>query len=248
MTWTPDPRRLIVRAQGDDSPLYLPGDGEDLSPLTRSVPLDAPDLALTASLADRLRSWSRARPPAGSASASRQKPRRHAQQGLAAAQALARYLGPGWMVRYWDDAHATEVSVCWGCARPHWSLDDHDTPPYPLHVTVEGEFKWHPLRAEEFGDFAPDDPTAGLDLSDGLVTALKTWAKEIDDTLNRDLRDRVDGKYDAAWQRLFDAGADLARRVAHELGPARTVTYKGLANGGGLAALTSVTWRGDREL
>jgi hypothetical protein len=40
---------------------------------------------------------------------------------------------------------------------------------------------------------------------------------------------------------------DLAKRVAHELGPARTVTYKGLANGG-LAALTSITWQGNQQL
>ena len=57
----------------------------------------------------------------------------------------------------------------------------------------------------------------------------------------------MDGKYDDAWQQLFDTGTDLARRVAHELGPARRVTYKGLANSG-LARLTSVTWQGDREL
>ncbi|MFE7572526.1 hypothetical protein ACFU76_37255 [Streptomyces sp. NPDC057539] len=61
------------------------------------------------------------------------------------------------------------------------------------------------------------------------------------------MRDREDGTYDAEWQRLFREGTDLAERTAQELGPARTVTDKGLAHGG-LEALTSVTWRGDGEL
>ncbi|WP_275461802.1 hypothetical protein [Streptomyces noursei] len=112
---------------------------------------------------------------------------------------------------------------------------------------MEGEFTFGPLRSEGFGDFLPDDPSAGLTLSDGLVAALYGWAKTIDVTLNLDLRDREDGKYDAEWERLFHEGAELARRVAQELGPARTVTYKGLANGG-LAAITSVTWQGDRQV
>lgn len=246
MTWQQAPRRLFVRAYGDESPLYGPGDEEDLSRRIGSFPLDAPELGLTDSLADRLTSWSRAR--TGTGTTSPQNLRRHAKQGLELARALARYLGPQWTVWYRDDARATDTLVCWGCGGPHQPLDEHDSPPYPLHVIVEGEFKWYPLRADGFGDFAPDDPVAGLDLSDELVTALYSWARDIDDTLNRELRDRVDGKYDDAWQRLFDTGWDLARRVAHELGPARKVTYKGLANGGGLAGLTSVTWQGDREL
>ncbi|WP_328385236.1 hypothetical protein OHS81_14790 [Streptomyces sp. NBC_00400] len=57
----------------------------------------------------------------------------------------------------------------------------------------------------------------------------------------------MEGKYDDTWQRLFHEGRNLARQLAHELGPTRTVTYKGLANGG-LAAMTCVAWRGDREL
>jgi len=245
MAWQQAPRRLFVRAYGDESPLYVPGDEEDLSQCASSLPLDAPELGLTDLLVDRLRSWSRARP--GEGATSRQNLRRHSKQGLEVARALARYLGPQWAVCFRDDARASDTFVCWGCGGAHQPLDEHDSPPYPLHVIVEGEFMWLPLRADGVGDFAPDDPVVGLDLSDGLVTSLTTWARDINDTLNRDLRDRVDGKYDDAWQQLFDTGTDLARRVAHELGPARRVTYKGLANGG-LARLTSVTWQGDREL
>ncbi|MFE2065689.1 hypothetical protein ACFXDH_25405 [Streptomyces sp. NPDC059467] len=61
------------------------------------------------------------------------------------------------------------------------------------------------------------------------------------------VRARDDGKYGAECERLFRAGSALAQRLAHELGPSRTATYKGLANGG-LAAITSVGRRGDRQL
>ena len=111
---------------------------------------------------------------------------------------------------------------------------------HPVHVTVEGEFKYGPLRSEGFGDFFPDDPAAALNLSDELVSALYAWADEIDTTLNLDLRDREDGKYDTEWQKLFHRGSELAQRVARELGPIRTVTYKGVAHGG-LSAMTSIT-------
>ncbi|MEU6093247.1 hypothetical protein [Streptomyces sp. NPDC047079] len=137
--------------------------------------------------------------------------------------------------------------VCWGRDRLHWERDSHGAPPHPVDITVEGEFKYGPLRFEGFGDFFPDDPDAALALSDGLVADLYAWAEGIDTTLNLEVRDGEDGKYDAEWDRLFHEGMELAKRVAHELGPSRTVTYKGLANGG-LGALTSITWRGDRQL
>ncbi|MET9791711.1 hypothetical protein [Streptomyces canus] len=222
-------RHLLVRAQGDDSPLYLADQegAENLSLFTRSVPLDDPGLGLTASLAEQLTSWSRTRPVGGSAS--RRTLRRYAKQGLEVAQTLARYLGPQWVVRYWDDAYATDKFVCWGCRRLHWSLDAHDTPPYPLRITVEGEYKWHPLRAEGFGDFAPDDPAAGLDLSDELVVDLYRWAADFDGGMEQYLNDRDDTKDDARRGELDLRGRDLAERVAREAGPARTVTYGGLA-------------------
>ncbi|MET9535826.1 MULTISPECIES: hypothetical protein [unclassified Streptomyces] len=86
-----------------------------------------------------------------------------------------------------------------------------------------------------------------LALSDGLVADLYAWAKNIDITLDLDVRDREEGKYDDEWQRLFLEGHGLAQQVAHELGPERTVPYKGLANSE-IAPLTSVTWQGDQEL
>lgn len=242
-----EPRYLLVHARGEPSPLYeLSGSGgsaEDIASFSVGIPLEDPALALPPDLAEALRSWSPSPLPEGS----RSELRRHAAQGLALAGRLARHLGPSWAVRHRDANRGRAEWVCWSCDRLHRGLDSEGTPLHPVDITVEGEFRYGPLRAEGFGDFGPDDPTAGLTLSDDLAAALYTWARSIDDTLNLELRDREDGKYDAEWQRLFHTGADLARRVAHELGPARKVTYRGLANGG-LAALTRVTWRGDREL
>ncbi|WP_328378647.1 hypothetical protein OG372_25420 [Streptomyces sp. NBC_01020] len=244
-----EPRDLLVQARGEPSPLYEPQAGgfyDDLGTFTRNVPLDDPRLVLPANLADVLRSWSLSRPPEGFTS--RPELRKHVKQGLTAARRLAGHLGPSRAVCYWDERHKTSKWVCWSCDRLHWERDSHGRPPPPpVHITVEGEFKFGPLRAEGFGDFAPDDPAAALALSDDLVAGLYTWAKNIDTTLNLDLRDREEGKYDDEWQRLFREGHDLAQQVAHELGPERTVTYKGLANGGP-AALRSVTWQGDQEL
>ncbi|MGY4982875.1 hypothetical protein ACWCYL_38005 [Streptomyces sp. 900105755] len=243
-----EPRSLLVQARGEPSPLYEPEDPaahDDLGAFTRAVPLDDDRLALPADLADELRSWWLSRPPEGFGS--RPDLRKHVKRGLEIAHRLAERLGPAWSVRYWDERHRTAKWLCWGCDRLHWERDEHGTPPHPLDLTVEGEFKYGPLRADGFGDFFPDDPAAALELSDGLVSDLYAWAKGIDDTLNLDVRDREDGKYDAEWERLFRDGSVLAQRVAHELGPSRTVTYKGVANGG-LAAITSVSWRGDRQL
>ncbi|WP_405831426.1 hypothetical protein [Streptomyces sp. NBC_01176] len=241
-------RDLLVRARGESSPLYEPEDAgtyEDLGTFTRNVSLDDDRLALPAELADALRSWSLSRPPEGFPS--RPELRKHVKQGLVATRRLARQLGPLWPVRYWDERHRTAKWVCWTCDRLHWERERHGTPVYPVDLTVEGEFKFAPLRADGFGDFFPDDPAAGLDLSEQLVVDLYAWAKSIDLTLNLDLRDREEGKYADEWQRRFREGTELARRVAHEAGPARKVTYKGLAHGGP-AAMTSVTWQGDRQL
>ncbi|MET8247209.1 hypothetical protein ABZV31_23975 [Streptomyces sp. NPDC005202] len=247
---TEDPRYILVRAGSDLSPLSEPredGTYEVIDTFTCTVPLDDSRLALPESLADTLRSWSLSRPADGFPS--RPDLRKHVKQGLEAAKSLARHLGPSWAVRYWDERHETAKWVCWGCGRLHWERDSHGTPPHPVHITVEGEHKHGPLRSDGFGDFFPDDPAAALALSDGLVSGLYAWADGIDTTLDLDLdlRDREDGTYDAEWERLFREGTELAKRVAHELGPARTVTYKGPAHGG-LAALTSVTWQGDRQL
>ena len=243
-----EPRHVLVQARGEPSALYEPEDAganEDPGAFTRNVPLDDDRLVLPGDLAEALRSWSLARPTGGFAS--RPDLRKHVKQGLAVAQRLARQLGPSWVVHYWDERHRTAKWVCWGCDRLHWESDIHGAPPHPVDLTVEGEFKFAPLRSEGFGDFFPDDPAAGLDLSDDLVADLYAWAKSIDATLNLYVRDPEEGKYDVEWQRQFREGMELARRVAHELGPARKVTYRGLANGG-LAALTSITWQGDRQL
>jgi hypothetical protein len=89
-------------------------------------------------------------------------------------------------------------------------------------------------------------PAAALHLSDSLVSVLSSWAQSIK-TLNRELQNRQDGKYDGEWQRLFHEGMGLAQRLARELGPARTVTYIGLVNGG-LSTRTTMTWQGDKRI
>ncbi|MFD6492070.1 hypothetical protein ACFV99_14385 [Streptomyces sp. NPDC059944] len=243
-----EPRSVLVHARGEPSPLYEPedagaGDGPDA--FTRSVPLADDRLALPAALAEALRSWSLSRPPEGFTS--RPDLRKHAKRGLETAQRLAGQLGPSWSVRYWDEQLGAAKWLCWGCDRLHWERDSHGTPPHPVDLTVEGEFRYGPLRSDGFGDFFPDDPAAALDLSDDLVAGLYRWAQSIDATLNRELRDRVDGRYDDDWDRLFHEGTELARRVAHETGPGRTVTYKGLAHGG-LGRMTVLRWQGDRRL
>lgn len=243
-----EPRLLLVRARSEPSPLYEPYEGGgsgDLDVFTLNVPLDDSRFGLPKDLADALNAWSSSRPAEGFPS--RPHLRKHVKQGLAVARMLARHLGPAWAVRHWDERHRSAKWVCWGCDRLHWERDSHGTPPHPLDLVVEGEFGSWPLRAEKFGNFAPDDPAAALHLSDGLVADLYTWATAIDTTLNLHIRDRQDDRHEPEWERLFREGKDLARRLAHELGPARKVTYKGLANGG-LAALTYLTWRGDREV
>ncbi|MFD9006464.1 hypothetical protein ACFV0T_36905 [Streptomyces sp. NPDC059582] len=243
-----EPRDLLVQVRGGPSPLYELEDPQayaDLGAFTRNVALDDERLGLPTHLADALRSWSRSRPSAGFTS--RPELRKHVEQGLVLARRLAEQLGPLRPVRYWDERHRTAKWVCWTCDRLHWERCGHGTPAYPVDLTVEGEFAYGPLRSDGFGDFFPDDPAAGLDLSDSLVADLYTWARSIDTTLNLDLRDREDGKYDDERGRLFGEGMELARRVAQEVGPDRTVTYKGLANGG-LDKLTVIRWQGVRQL
>ncbi|MDX3385343.1 hypothetical protein PV682_28290 [Streptomyces niveiscabiei] len=226
---------LLVRARGGVSPLWGVLDfGERMfdDDYVFSVPLDDDRLGLDAGLVDALRSWA-----AGGADY---------EAGLVVTRRLARHLGDEWVVRCWDERRGDARRVCWGCGLFY---DEHaeDRPPHPVHLVVEGEFAYSPLRAEGFGDFRPDDPVAALELSEGLVGALRAWARDIDAALNPWPGDRADGAYESECARLFREGFGLAERVAREAGATRTVTYKGLANGG-LGAMTSVSWRGDRQV
>ncbi|NEA64239.1 hypothetical protein [Streptomyces sp. SID12488] len=239
---------LLVQARGEPSPLYGledPGAYEDLGAFTSNVALDDDRPALPPELAEALRSWSLSRPPEGFAS--RPALRKHVKQGLTVSRRLARHLGPLWPVRYWDERLGTAKWVCWSCDRLHWERDSHGVPMYPVDLTVEGEFRFGPLRSEGFGDFFPDDPAAGLDLPEELVADLYAWAEDIDTKLNMYVQDRDENKHEGECERQFREGAELARRVAHEVGPDREVTYKGLANGG-LVSMTSITWRGDQQV
>ncbi|MFF3332175.1 hypothetical protein ACFYWX_21865 [Streptomyces sp. NPDC002888] len=212
MSHPTEPRHLLVRAQGDPWPLY-----------TGDEPLD---LNLPDTLADRLRSWTLARPPGGFTA--RPALRKHVSAGLEAAQALAKHLGPAWAVQYWDERHRTAKYICWGCGRTSFTSDAHGNPPHPLHIVVEAEYAWHPLRADGFGDFAPDDPAAALDLSDALVADLKAWAQSHKAVIDHWLEHRDDTQERAAVERLWREGELLTERVARELPPGRTVTYRGL--------------------
>ncbi|NEC92163.1 hypothetical protein [Streptomyces sp. SID12501] len=241
-------RDLLVQARGEPSPLYGLEDPlayDDVGAFTSNIPLDDAGLALPAELAEALRSWSLSRPPEGFAS--RPALRKHVKQGVTVSRRLARHLGPLWPVRYSDERHRSAKWVCWSCDLLHWERNSHGIPVYPVDLTVEGEFQFGPLRAEGFGDFFPDDPAAGLDLSEELVADLRAWAKDIDAKLNVYLQDRDEIRREGECERQLREGAELARRVAHEVGPDREVTYKGLANGG-LISMTSITWRGDQQV
>ncbi|MGV9273712.1 hypothetical protein [Streptomyces griseosporeus] len=223
-----DPLHLLVHAHGGASPLSTtdPGASADPEDFVYEVALDDPRLGLPDDLAERLRGWDRARP--GGGFTDRPALRRHAERGLAAARDLARHLGPGWVVRFWDEQHRIAKFVCWGCRQLHWTADAHGTPPHPRHVVVEGQYKWFPLRADGFGDFAPDDPAAALGLPEDLVRELYRWAKDIDSVMETWLRDRDDTAREGAYERLEAEGEHLARRVADALAPGRTVTYGGI--------------------
>lgn len=229
MTRENDPRQLLVRARGGASPLATTDAGARADPddFLHDVLLDDPRLNLPDHLTERLRRWNRARPQDGFTD--RPALRRQVRQGLEAAQELARHLGPDWVVRFWDEQHGHAKFVCWGCRRLHWTADAHGAPPHPRHIVVEGEYKWFPLRAEGFGDFAPDDPVAALGLSGDLVRDLYRWARDIDAVMETWLRDRDDTAREAAYARLEAEGGQLARSVARQLAPGRTAAYGGIA-------------------
>ncbi|WP_405899960.1 hypothetical protein OG242_23050 [Streptomyces sp. NBC_00727] len=244
---TEKPHDLLVQARGEASPLYTSPDGAyaDLDSFTRNVPLNDDQLILPPGLTEALGSWAVSRPSEGFGS--RAAARKHAARGLKVTQGLASHLGPSWAIRYWDEPHGTAKWVCWGCDRLHWERDSHDTPPHPIDIAVEGEFKFGPLRSDGFGDFFPDDPAAALALSEAMVADLYSWARGIDAEMNAYLRDRNEARYQDVAFRQFREGEELARRVAHELGSMRKVTYRGMAHGGP-ATFTSVTWQGDRKV
>ncbi|MEU4347896.1 hypothetical protein [Streptomyces sp. NPDC023838] len=228
MDLTREPRYLMVRARGEVSPLYVAEEEGPaaVSGFTRALALGDPVLGLPEQLAHELASWAQARPTAGFDSHSQL--RGQTRQGVEIAQRLAKHLGPGWVLRYWDESHQTAKFVCWGCSRLHWALEEHGNTLHPLHITVQGEYRWYPLRAEGFGDFAPDDPAAGLDLSDELVADLYAWSADFDAGMDLYLRDRDEARDDARRVELELRGQRLTARLADEIGSGRTVTYNGL--------------------
>lgn len=228
MTEQNGPRYLLVCAKGDISPIYSAAGGAyaDIEEFTENIELDDASLNLPSGLSDELRSWSQNRPSGGFRG--RPELRKHVKKGLEVTRGLAKHLGPAGVVRYWDERHETAKFVCWGCLRLHWTIDAHGNPPHPVDITVEGEYKYWPLRAENFGDFAPDDPAAGLDLSDDLVADLYKWTAEINENMELYLEERNKENDLARRQVLDQQGEELAERLAAEVSPGRTVTYEGL--------------------
>ncbi|WP_372409670.1 hypothetical protein [Streptomyces luteireticuli] len=223
-----DPRHLLVRALGEQSPLYVPETEihPDVPDFTCNVRGDDPALGVPEDLVRSLASWAMSRPAAGFAS--RPELRKHVKEGREKAQLLAAHLGPAWVVRYWDEQHESAKFVCWGCRRLHWTLGAHGDPPHPLHVIVQGEYRWYPLRAEGFEDFAPDDPAAALGLSDSLVDDLYKWSADVDANMDLYLQEREEDEREARKEELERRGEALAARVVQEVGPGRTVTYRGV--------------------
>ncbi|MEV1066358.1 hypothetical protein [Streptomyces sp. NPDC050263] len=155
--------------------------------------------------------------------------RRHVERTRAVARELAAYLGPAWAVRYRDERRGDERFVCWGCGEVFLTFEAYGDPPHhPLHITLLGEYHAHPLRKGAHDDFAPDDASAALGLSDALVADLSAWARGIDAAMDAWLGDREDARRESAFRRLHEAGETLAERLAGELGPGRTVTYEGV--------------------
>ncbi|MHC5903633.1 hypothetical protein ACVNF4_06920 [Streptomyces sp. S6] len=178
------------------------------------VPLDDARLTLPDDLAEALRS-----------------------PDLRAAQRLARYLGPGWEVRYGEG-----VLLCWGCERVH----GEEGARHPQDLVVKGEFKCPPLRAEGFGEFFPDDPVAAVEVPRELSDVFRAWARGIDVALDQWTRDRLDFAYEVECERLFKEGRGLAERLAKYVGAGRRVTYLGLANGG-LSSMSWDSWVGEHR-
>ncbi|MEV6719391.1 hypothetical protein AB0M94_00575 [Streptomyces xanthochromogenes] len=229
MTITSEPGHLLVRATGQSSPLYIL-DGANAAGFdgpTRNTALDDPELALSARLVQELAEWSRVWAAQGTASPKELRARQ--KRGLELARSVAVHLGSLWVVRYWDEGHSTTKFVCWQCPRLHWSAYAHTSPPVPLCLTVEGEYGWLPLRAEGVEDFAPDDPAFGLDLSDELVADLYQWSDDIDANMELYLQERDEDSDSARRGELEQRGERLTERLAYELGPEKTATYRGLA-------------------
>ncbi|MEW2132711.1 hypothetical protein [Streptomyces sp. NPDC005435] len=96
------PRRLRVLADYFCHPLWLPGESDNVSPAD-------PRLGLSAGLAERLTAWAAefdgilcGEDPASTAFESPQAERRFGETGEALAHAVARELGAGWSVTYFD--------------------------------------------------------------------------------------------------------------------------------------------------
>ncbi|MFC1400665.1 MULTISPECIES: hypothetical protein [Streptacidiphilus] len=171
---------------------------------------DDPMLALSQDVAEAVRAWC-ATPGDG-------------KRGVTAALGfrVAADLGPGWMLGVHDELHGSTHLACWHCGAFHWHLRPHPVPKLPRVLQVKGQYAHGPLRAERFGDFSPDEPTAGLQLTPGLVDDFYAWSQAVNHQ----------AQYGTADGPELDArGAALADRLATELGHDWTVEYLALEYG-----------------
>jgi hypothetical protein len=135
---------------------------------------------------------------------------------------VAAELGPGWTLSCHDEVHGGTHLVCWQCGGFHWRDRPHPVPVLPRVLQVKGQYAHWPLRAEGVGDFAPDDPTTGLELSAGLVDDFYAWSQAVGRQAEYGTPDGPD---------LDAKGAVLAGRLATELGHGWTVEYLALEYG-----------------
>ncbi|MFI9752596.1 hypothetical protein [Streptomyces collinus] len=113
-----DPEHLLVRARGGASPLYATDAGAfaRVEDFTRRLPISDHGLGLPDDVARRLAEWNRTRPADGFET--RPALRKHVRQGLEIARLVAKHLGPGWVVHFWDERHQDEKFVCWVRSTP----------------------------------------------------------------------------------------------------------------------------------
>lgn len=185
-------------------PLLQEGDlGAGVSP-------DDPGLALSQDVAEAVRAWC-ATPGDG-------------KRGVTAALGfrVAAELGPEWALSCHDELHGSTHLVCWQCGAFHWYSKPHPVRQLPRVLQVRGQYAHGPLRAEGFGDFAPDDPTAGLQLSPGLVDDFYAWSQAVGRQAEYGTPDGPD---------LDAKGVALTSRLASELGCDWTVEYLALEYG-----------------
>ncbi|MEU6440200.1 hypothetical protein [Streptomyces sp. NPDC047046] len=226
------PTYLLLRSGPEGGTLQVAEDGSPYSkPGDFTKEIKGASLPLTEGLLRELSEWRS--PPcgrSGTAAGGIQEGEASGRRriGIHIAQRVARELGPMWVVQVWDARHQTMKAVCWQCPRLHWMLYEHSTPPAPKKFRMVGEFKYGPLRSDDFGDFFPDDPAAFLSLSMSTEDALYAWARDVDDNMELWLQDRDDGAFETRVENLDNRGLEIADRITAQIPSTREFTFVGV--------------------